>query len=260
MALSNEGFVFPSFAPLRRTGPADQVTAEPEKDTQSPSRRSESPERRSESPERRSESPEQRMKVFHAQRLAGAGEISLGGRRTEEDPADPNESEEERSLKVARAEAVEFIVKAFAAVDRNVALADKARLQQEENRAAAEKLRVEAGEELARARELREEAEREAENARSLAEGVLATARAESARIIEEAHARSRSEAESARRRIVESLGPLRDVIGLASGTLDAFVNPPGSRADPEVETIDVRQAGEGGPRATLVALPSTSH
>ncbi|HVA73777.1 MAG TPA: hypothetical protein VNF71_04355 [Acidimicrobiales bacterium] len=276
MALSDEGSVFPTFAPLRRMGSAHHVTVTPESgavsaDGVSPVEgradegraegRAESAERRGGPGERRAVSPEQRMRAFHSERIAGTTSVSLDERRIESDRA---ETEDERSLKVARAEAVEFVVKAFAAVDRNIALADKARLQQEKNQAAAEKLRVEVEKELATAHQLREGADLEMAKARSLAEGVLAAARAEGARIIEEAHARSRAEAESARQRLVESLSPLRDVIGQATGTIDAFVNTPDSGQVREEETIDVRQADDdpaaaddGSAGATLIALPS---
>lgn len=230
MADSNDGFVFPNFDPLRRDGAAGHVTVTPEKAP---------PEKGL--PEKGGESPEQRMWAFHARRLTTAGEISLTERRTAADPG--GGTEQEHALKLARAEAVEFVVKAFAAVDRNVALADKARVEQEK--------------ELAEARELRLQAEREAEDARSRAEAMLATARAESARIIEEAHARSRAEEAAARRRIVESLGPLRDVIGLASGTLDAFADTAVAEPVPDETAVDLRDAATHPADATVVRLPS---
>lgn len=224
MALSNDGSGFPTFVPLRRA-----------------------------------DSAEQRLNAFHSERRTGADHLPLDRLRGDHDAED---GEEERSLKVARADAVEFVVKAFAAVDRNLALAEKARLQQEKHQAAAEKLRAEAEKEVATARHLRDEAEREMASARSLAEQVLSAARAESTRIVEAARARSRDEAESAKRHLVESLGPLRDLIGRAGGTIDALVATANldETEQPAVETIDVRQSDEGPSRgATLVALPSIS-
>lgn len=224
MALSDEGSGFPTFVPLRRA-----------------------------------DSAEQRLNAFHSERVSGHTQVRLDQRRGDPDTQD---SEEEHALKVARSDAVEFVVKAFAAVDRNLALAEKARLQQEKNQAAAEKLRVEAEKEASTARHLREEAEREMTSARSLAEQVLSAARTESARIVEAARARSREEAESAKRHLIESLAPLRDLIGRAGGTIDALVATAGPEVSeqPAVETIDVRHGDDDRSRgALLVALPSIS-
>lgn len=224
MALSNEGSGFPTFVPLRRP-----------------------------------DSAEQRLNAFHSERVSAAAQVPLERRRA--DPGTP-ENEEEHALELARADAVEFVVKAFAAVDRNLALAEKARLQQEKNQAATEKLRVETEKELATARHLRQEAEREMTSARSLAEQVLSAARAESERIVETARARSLEQAESTRRHLAESLNPLRDLIGRAGGTIDALVATAGldEHEHPADETIDVRQPDDDRPSGVvLVALPSAS-
>lgn len=230
MTISNEGPSYPNFVPLRRTV-----------------------------------SPEQRFNNFHSDRVAGTGQAPFEDRRTSGPVA--AETDEEHSLKVARAQAVEFVVKAFAAVDRNLALADKARLQQEKCQAEAQQLRARAEEELAAASRLREDAEREMTSARSLAEEALTQARAESARIVDAAHERARAETESARSKLTDSLATIRDLMGQATGTIDAFVNKPAIWATAEqildLQTVDVRESETPGrereSEGVVVALPFSS-
>ena len=216
----------------------------------------EDPSYRSLVPLRRTGSSEQRLNNFHSDRVGGTGQAPFENRRSSE--PDSAQSDETQSLKVARAQAVEFVVKAFAAVDRNLALADKSRLQQEKCRAEAQQLRAEAEKELAIASRLKEEAEREMASARSLAEEVLADARVESALIIDAARERARVETESARSKLADSLGTIRDLMGQATGTIDAFVDKPARRAIAGEQTVDVREleTAQGARQAQGVVVP----
>lgn len=226
MTLPNEDSSYPTFVPLRRTG-----------------------------------SSEQRLNSFHSDRVGGTGQAPFQDWRSSE--PDPAGSDEAHSLKVARAQAVEFVVKAFAAVDRNLALADKSRLQQEKCRAEAQQLRADAEKELAVASRLKKEAEREMASARSLAGEVLADARVESARIIDAARERARVETESARSKLADSLGTIRDLMGQATCTIDALADKPARRAIAGEQTVDVRELetaqGVRETQGVVVPLPYSS-
>lgn len=210
-------------------------------------------------------SPEQRMNHFHTERLTGPVAHPFDERRAAEDrspdyrssldarPAVPDDT----ALKTARAEAVEFVVKAFAAVDKNIALADKARLLHEKNQAMTAKMRLEAEKALAAALQMREEAERDLTDARARSEKIVADARAESDQLLEATRARCEAESEIARRQLTEALAPLRDLVGQAGATIDAFVKSAGHEGPVSTETIDVRDtAVTGTPDANHTGSP----
>lgn len=205
-------------------------------------------------------SPEQRMNQFHTERLTGPMTHPFDERRSVEDRStryrgssnEEPEAQDDTALKAARAEAVEFVVKAFAAVDKNIALADKARLSQEKNQAMTAKMRLDAEKALAAALQMREEAERDLTDARARSEKIVADARAESGQLLEAARARCQAESEIARRQLTEALAPLRDLVGQAGATIDAFVK---SAAEKDAtETIDVRDTAVTGARDTSQA------
>lgn len=204
-------------------------------------------------------SPEQRMNQFHTERLTApvthpfderrslADQRRLDVPRLEERP----DSDDDTALKAARAEAVEFVVKAFAAVDKNIALADKARLLHEKNQAVTAKMRLETEKELAAALQMREEAERNLTDARARAEKIVADARAESDQLLDATRARSKAEAATARRQLTEALAPLRALVGQAGATIDAFVKSGGQPEPAATDTIDVRDAAVIGAQRT---------
>jgi len=202
-------------------------------------------------------SPEQRMNQFHTERLTGPVTHPFDRRRSVEDrsPDSPRSLDErpdthdDTALKAARAEAVEFVVKAFAAVDKNIALADKARLLQEKNEATTAKMRLEAEQELAAALQMRKEAERNLADAQARSEKILADARAESDQLLETTRVRCQAESDLARRHLTDALAPLRDLVGQAGATIDAFVNSAGHKEPAVTETIDVRDAAVNGSR-----------
>ena len=207
-------------------------------------------------------SPEQRMNQFHTERLTGPVTHPFDERRSIEDRSTDHrsssveepETQEDTALKAARAEAVEFVVKAFAAVDKNIALADKARLLQEKNQAMTAKMRVEAEKTLAAALQMREEAERDLTDARARSERIVADARAESGQLLEATRARCQAESEIARRQLTEALAPLRDLVGQAGATIDAFVRSAADKDPVATETIDVRDAAVAGAQDTSQA------
>ena len=205
-------------------------------------------------------SPEQRMNQFHTERLTAPVTHSFDERRSLGDQRRLDErrsvderpdSDDDTALKAARAEAVEFVVKAFAAVDKNIALADKARLLHEKNQAMTARMRLEAEKELAAALQMREEAERNLSDARARSEKIVAEARAESDQLLDATRARCKAESELARRQLTEALAPLRDLVGQAGATIDAFVRSAGQGDPVATETIDVRDTAVIGAQET---------
>ena len=212
---------------------------------------------------RRALSPEQRMNEFHTERLADPAQHPFDRHRAEAEQAG---AVDETALKVARAAAVEYVVKAFAAIDRNLALADKARAEQEKGQAAIDNLRLEVEKELASARQAREATERDLADARARSEELLSEARAKSAELLEVARARCKTEAESARRQLIDALAPLRDVVGRTTATIDQFVESTTVQQAALRETVDIRDdAGDvrddagTAPVIRLVCSPITA-
>ena len=201
---------------------------------------------------RRAVSPEQRMHEFHTARLNVAAVQPFGAPALRD--AGP-EAGEETALKRARAEAVDFVVKAFAAVDKNVALAEKARVVNEKNRAETERALRDAEAQLAAARRMREEAECELASARQRSEKVLSEARAEGDRLVGAALARCAAEADATRRRLADALAPVRDLVGLAGATIDAFVGASAAQDTAAVETVDVRDGATAVAKAGITRL-----
>lgn len=195
------------------------------------------------------------MNAFHTERRTGPVTHPFEERVPE---ADRREPVEDASLKAARADAVEFVVKAFAAVDKNVALADKARSQQEKSLAATERLRAEAENERAGARRMREEAERELAETRTRCEAIIVEARAKGDQLLREARARCKEELDSARRELASTLLPIRELVGQAGSTIDALVEKNTVQEPAADETIDVRDNGARDTQnARLYALVS---
>lgn len=207
-------------------------------------------------------SPEQRMNQFHTERLTAPVTHPFDERRSvgdqcrldERRPLDERPvTHDDTALKAARAEAVEFVVKAFAAVDKNLALADKARLLHEKNQAMTAKMRLEAEKEFAKALQMREEAERDLTQARARSEKIVADARAESDQLLDATRARCKAESATARRQLTEALAPLRDLVGQAGAAIDGFVKSAGQEEPDTAETIDVRDAA-------VIRAQETSH
>ena len=194
-------------------------------------------------PTRRSVSSEQRMNEFHCERTAGTEPKSFEDMR--KTPVHESGSDDPHGLKAARAEAVEYVVKAFAAIDRNVSLADSARVQQQKSHAAADGAKLETEKELAAARLLRENAEKALSEARTRSSEMLFETRAKCDRMIEEARAKCEAEAAAVRRALSDSLAPLRDVITVASGRIAEFVDSDGT--SPDAEAVDLRDLGVAG-------------
>lgn len=208
-------------------------------------------------PQRRALSPEQRMNEFHTERLTRPAQHPFDRRR---DDAEQTGTVDETALNVARAAAVEYVVKAFAAVDRNLALADRARAQQEKSQAAIDSLRLELERELASARQAREEADRELTKARVRTEELLSEARAKSDELLKAARAQCKKDVESARRQLIDALIPLRDVVGQTTATIDEFVGSSTFEPGPPADTIDIRSdagdnIGDGAGTARLIRL-----
>ena len=211
--------------------------------------------------QRRTLSPEQRMNEFHAKRLTGPAQHPLDRRRADTDQAgradtDEAGTEDEAALKQARADAVECVVKAFAAVDRNLALAEKARSQRETSRAAVEKMRLDLEKELESARSAREEAEGDLAEARARSQELLSEARARSDALLEAARSQCRTEVEMARRCLIDTLAPLRDVVDQTTVTIDAFVGSTSVRKQQPEDTVDIRDDAGGATLTRLVTSP----
>ncbi len=151
-------------------------------------------------------------------------------------------AEGERILTCARLEASELLSRTIAIVDRNTALAEAAREEQQNSCVAERKALLEAERELSIAREARAEAEQQLAQARARSAEMMSAAEAECERQLVWARAASQAEFMAAHRELAEGLLPICDALFEVCGGMDRFISQADGRFGSGRVAIDLRQ------------------